>query len=85
MDSEAGSAAALQAASEAHGGRCPDAFFLCAGASRPSFFIDQNEESMRKDMDSSYGAQAFTALVMPYPLDAAVYAHADCRQPRKKW
>ncbi|KAL1946736.1 hypothetical protein VTO73DRAFT_14840 [Trametes versicolor] len=62
VDSEAGSAAALQAASEAHGGRCPDAFFLCAGASRPSFFIDQNEESMRKDMDSSYGAQAFTAL-----------------------
>ncbi|KAI0650762.1 oxidoreductase [Trametes meyenii] len=62
VDSEAASASAIKAASEPHGGRCPDAFFLCAGASRPSFWIDQNEASMRADMDASYGAQAFTAL-----------------------
>ncbi|KAH9899919.1 oxidoreductase [Cubamyces lactineus] len=63
VNSEAGSAAALQAASEPHGGRCPDAFFLCAGTSRPSFWIEQNEALMRSDLDASYGAQAFTALV----------------------
>ncbi|KAI0832368.1 oxidoreductase [Trametes gibbosa] len=63
VDSEAGSAAALQAASEPHDGRCPDAFFLCAGGSRPEFWIDQDEASMRQGMDTSYGAQAFTALV----------------------
>ena len=35
VNSEDGSAAAIKAASEPYGGRCPDAFFLCAGASRP--------------------------------------------------
>ncbi|KAI0327133.1 oxidoreductase [Cubamyces sp. BRFM 1775] len=63
VNSEAGSAAAVEAASQPHGGRCPDAFFLCAGTSRPSFWIEQNEALMRSDLDASYGAQAFTALV----------------------
>ncbi|KAH9853522.1 oxidoreductase [Lenzites betulinus] len=62
VDGEASSAAALQAAGEPHGGRCPDAFFLCAGASRPEFWIGQDEASMRQGMEMSYGAQAFTAL-----------------------
>ncbi|KAI9001062.1 oxidoreductase [Trametes punicea] len=62
VNSEAASAAAIKAASEPHGGRCPDAFFLCAGASRPTFFVEQTEELMRSDMDATYGAQAFTAL-----------------------
>ncbi|OSD04197.1 oxidoreductase [Trametes coccinea BRFM310] len=63
VNSEAGSAAAVKAASEAHGGRCPDAFFFCAGASRPQFWVEQTEQLMREDMDATYGAQAYTALV----------------------
>ncbi|KAI0375586.1 oxidoreductase [Pilatotrama ljubarskyi] len=62
VDSEAGSAAALHAASEPHGGRCPDALFLCAGASRPSFWVEKDEAAVRSDMDATYGSQAFTAL-----------------------
>ncbi|KAI9065506.1 oxidoreductase [Trametes sanguinea] len=63
VDSEAGSAAALKAASAAHGGRCPDAFFLCAGSARPQFWLEQTEELMKADMNATYGAQAYTALV----------------------
>lgn len=36
--------------------------FLCAGASRLPFWSIQNAYSVRKDVDSSYGTQAFTAL-----------------------
>ncbi|KAL7283751.1 hypothetical protein ACG7TL_003188 [Trametes sanguinea] len=43
VNSEAGSAAALKAASGAHGGRCPDAFFLCAGSARPQFWVASKE------------------------------------------
>ena len=63
VDSETGSAAALKAAGEPHGGRCPDALFLCAGASRPGFFIDQTQESLMGGIQMTLGAQAFTALV----------------------
>ena len=52
-----------RAASEPFDGRCPDAFFLCAGASRPGFFIEQDEASLRHGMEQTYYAQAFTALV----------------------
>ncbi len=63
VDSEAGSAAALRAAAEAHDGRCPEAVFLVAGASRPGFFIDQTEESFKAGMQMTFWAQACTALV----------------------
>ncbi|KAM5544647.1 hypothetical protein V8D89_001545 [Ganoderma adspersum] len=62
VDSEKGSAAALDAAAQPHGGRCPDAVFLCAGASRPGYFIDQTEESFRAGMRMTFDAQAFTAM-----------------------
>jgi 3-dehydrosphinganine reductase len=55
------SASALDAASAAHG-RCPDAVFLCAGASKPGFFIEEDEASLRAGMDSAYWVQAWTAL-----------------------
>ncbi|KAF8351400.1 oxidoreductase [Amanita rubescens] len=58
----AASTAALQAASDEHGGKCPDAVFLCAGASRPSFFIEENEDTLRRGMDNAYWVQAFSAL-----------------------
>ncbi|KZT74339.1 NAD(P)-binding protein [Daedalea quercina L-15889] len=62
VDSEAGAAAAIEAASEAHGGRSPDAFFFCAGKSTPGFFVEQDEASMRKGMDETFWAQAPSAL-----------------------
>ncbi|KAI0706782.1 oxidoreductase [Cerioporus squamosus] len=62
VNTEDGSAAAIKAASEPFEGRCPDAFFLCAGASRPGFFVEQTEESLRAGMEQTYYAQAFTAL-----------------------
>ncbi|KAI0788126.1 oxidoreductase [Fomes fomentarius] len=62
VDSEQASEAAITAASEPFDGRCPDAYFLFAGASRPGFFLEQTEESIRSGMDRSYYAQVFTAL-----------------------
>lgn len=63
LDKEAGAAAALEAACQPHGGRCPDALFLCAGKSTPGFFIEQDEASLRSGMDETYWAQAPSALV----------------------
>ncbi|KAI0719606.1 oxidoreductase [Cerioporus squamosus] len=62
VSTEDGSAAAIKAASEPFDGRSPDAFFLCAGASRPGFFIEQSEASLKQGMEQTYYAQAFTAL-----------------------
>ncbi|PIL32209.1 hypothetical protein GSI_05454 [Ganoderma sinense ZZ0214-1] len=62
VDSEEGSAAALKAAADPHGGRCPDALFLCAGMSKPGFFIEQTGETLRNGLQITYGAQAFSAL-----------------------
>ncbi|KAF5388152.1 hypothetical protein D9615_000466 [Tricholomella constricta] len=58
----ASSAAALEAASVGNGGKCPDAVFLCAGASRPGFFVEQDEASLRLGMDNGYWVQAWSAL-----------------------
>ena len=57
------SAAALEAASAPFGGRCPDALLLCAGSSRPGFFIEQTEEQMISGMNGGYWVQAWSALV----------------------
>ncbi|KAF9515283.1 hypothetical protein BS47DRAFT_1376318 [Hydnum rufescens UP504] len=47
------SAAALEAAY---------ALFLCAGASKPKFFVEMTEEEMSQGMDNGYWVQAWTAL-----------------------
>ena len=60
--SEKSSAEAIKACSEPFG-KCPDAVFMCAGASRPGFFVEQDEASMRAGMEYTFYAQAFTALV----------------------
>ena len=57
------SAAALEAACKGHSGRNPDAVFLCAGGSKPGFFIEQDEVSLRQGMDDAYWVQAWSALV----------------------
>jgi len=56
------STAALGAACEPHGNRCPDAMFLCAGKSTPGFFVEQNGDSLRQGMDNGYWVQAWSAL-----------------------
>ncbi|EMD40770.1 hypothetical protein CERSUDRAFT_80424 [Gelatoporia subvermispora B] len=62
VDNATGAEAALEAACESHGGRSPDSVFLCAGSSKPGFFVEQTEESLRRGMDETYWAQAFMAL-----------------------
>jgi 3-dehydrosphinganine reductase len=66
----ANSEAALEAACRPYEGRAPDAAFLCAGAARPGFFLDQEEASMRQGMDASYWVQAWCSLVRTYGLPA---------------
>ena len=57
--------ACLDAVSAAAGGRCPDALFLCAGKSRPGFWIERTEEELRECMEETYWVQAWPALVSP--------------------
>lgn len=63
MSDLASSKAALDAACVPHGGKSPDAMFLCAGGSKPSFWVEETESSMRDGMDMGYYCQAFSALV----------------------
>jgi len=57
----AGSKAALEAACAPFGGKAPDGMFLCAGASRPRFFIDDDDQDLRNAMDNAYWIQAYSA------------------------
>jgi len=65
LDNDRESEDTLRRACEAHGGRCPDTFFLCAGSSKPGFFVEETPESMRAQMDGVYWVSAYTALVRP--------------------
>ncbi|KAE9410618.1 NAD(P)-binding protein [Gymnopus androsaceus JB14] len=56
------SAAALESAAQEHGGKVPDAVFLCAGAATPGFFVEENASSLQKGMDNTYWVQAYSAL-----------------------
>jgi len=62
LNNHASSAAALEAACQPHGGRTPDAMFLCAGKSTPGFFVEEDEDSLRQGMDNGYWVQAWSAL-----------------------
>ncbi|KZS97062.1 oxidoreductase [Sistotremastrum niveocremeum HHB9708] len=62
LDTADASAQAIQAECDANGGRAPDAFFLCAGSARPSFFIEETEATMLNGMESAYWIQAWSAL-----------------------
>ncbi|CAL1708157.1 unnamed protein product [Somion occarium] len=62
IDNASGAAEALEAACQAHDGRCPDAQFFVAGTSRPGHFVEQSEESLKKGMEETYWCQAWSAL-----------------------
>ncbi|KAF8335049.1 uncharacterized protein EI90DRAFT_3280159 [Cantharellus anzutake] len=53
---------ALDAACALHGGKSPDALFLCAGASRPRFIVDSTEQDMLQGMVEGYWVQAWSAI-----------------------
>lgn len=56
------SAAALQAASDAHGGKVPDAVFACAGAAKPMYLLEMQPEDLSRGMANGYWVQAWTAF-----------------------
>ncbi|KAG2035228.1 hypothetical protein BDR03DRAFT_868559 [Suillus americanus] len=56
------SAAALQAASDAHGGQVPDTVFACAGTAKPMFFLEMQPEDLSRGMENVYWIQAWTAF-----------------------
>jgi 3-dehydrosphinganine reductase len=62
-----GSVAALDAASTPFGGKAPDAMFLCAGAAKPRFFIDDDTQDLENAMKNAYWIQAYSAHVSISP------------------
>ncbi|KAK7040884.1 3-dehydrosphinganine reductase [Paramarasmius palmivorus] len=53
---------ALEAASQVHGGKAPDAVFLCAGTAHLGYFVEQDHDTLKKGMESSYWVAAYSAL-----------------------
>ncbi|KAG2070775.1 NAD(P)-binding protein [Suillus decipiens] len=64
LDTAEESAAALQAASAAHGGQVPDAVFACAGAAKPMYFFEMQSEDFSRGMVNGYWIQAWTAFAV---------------------
>ncbi|KAG0693242.1 hypothetical protein DFH29DRAFT_816540 [Suillus ampliporus] len=62
LDTAEESAAALRAASDAHGGHVPDAVFACAGAAKPMYLLDMQAEDLTRGMSNGYWIQAWTAF-----------------------
>jgi 3-dehydrosphinganine reductase len=52
---------ALEKSSIAHGGRCPDHVYLCAGFSKPKFMVDSTEEEFK---GVSYTTPSFRLLLV---------------------
>ncbi|ORX38198.1 hypothetical protein BD324DRAFT_578063, partial [Kockovaella imperatae] len=55
-----GASEALEEAQKRHG-RYPDHYFLCAGYSRPRYFIDHTPEELQGGLDATYWTTAWTA------------------------
>ncbi|KAG2345065.1 hypothetical protein BDR05DRAFT_998669 [Suillus weaverae] len=62
LDTTEESAAALQAASDAHGGHIPDALFTCAGTAKPMSLLEMQSEDLTHGMTNGYWIQAWTAF-----------------------
>ncbi|KAF7332738.1 3-ketodihydrosphingosine reductase TSC10 [Mycena kentingensis (nom. inval.)] len=60
LHTAAASSAVLDRACEEHDGMAPDAVFTCAGAAKPKYFVELEEEDLRKGMDDAYWIQAWT-------------------------
>jgi hypothetical protein len=75
LNTAAESAAALEAVSKAHDGKAPDAVFMCAGSSKPKFFVEMDEHDMSDGMVAGYWVQAWTALVRILFMIHATYSY----------
>ncbi|KZV97789.1 NAD(P)-binding protein [Exidia glandulosa HHB12029] len=62
LDTYERSNAALDAAAAAHGGRVPDALFLCAGSSQPRFLVEMTPTQLQQGFTDGYWVQAWTAM-----------------------
>ncbi|KAG2104729.1 uncharacterized protein F5147DRAFT_775552 [Suillus discolor] len=62
LDTAEESAAAFQAASDAHSGKVPDAVFACAGAAKPMYLLEMQPEDLSSGMTNGYWIQAWTAF-----------------------
>ncbi|EIM88327.1 oxidoreductase [Stereum hirsutum FP-91666 SS1] len=63
LDDPGAAERAMEAACVPHGGQCPDAVFLCAGKATPGFFVEQDAETMKRGMDSTYWVSAWSAMI----------------------
>ncbi|RSH85750.1 3-dehydrosphinganine reductase [Saitozyma podzolica] len=61
LTSAESSEAALNDAVVAWGGKAPDHVYLCAGFSRPKFFVDMDAQHMKEGLDGVYWVSAYTA------------------------
>ena len=62
LTSATGSAEALASAIRPFGGAPPDAAFLCAGASKPKFFVEMSEKDLLDGMGNGYCMYSFLLL-----------------------
>lgn len=86
LNDPSSSKAALDAACHPHGGRSPDAMFLCAGKSTPGFFVEEDDDSLRQGMDNGYWVQAWSALVSSADLNRwSLKLTHSLRQVRSAW
>ncbi|VDB84632.1 unnamed protein product [Peniophora sp. CBMAI 1063] len=63
LDSAENARKAYDAACAGHGGRPADAVFMCAGSAQPGFWVEYDEEQIRRGMDQSYFVAAYTAKI----------------------
>ncbi|KZV72401.1 oxidoreductase [Peniophora sp. CONT] len=74
LDSFDNAQAAYDEACGAHNGTPADAVFMCAGSARPGFWIEQDEEDIRRGIDQSYSVTAFTARIAAERMARARHA-----------
>jgi 3-dehydrosphinganine reductase len=75
---------ALEAACDAHGGRSPDAVFLCAGKATPGYFVEETARSLQDGMANAYWTQAWSAFVSCCHIGPVVSAHNDLKAAARR-
>lgn len=77
LDTLDGARSAYDAACAAHGSKPADAVFMCAGSSRPGFWVEQSEEQIKRAMDLTYWVAAWTSRVGPHNSQSEVSHSQD--------
>ena len=76
------SAKALQTVCSPYDGKAPDAIFMCAGASRPKYFVEMTEDEFSQGMTNGFWLQAWTAFVSVLQHSCGRLSHNAIRQRR---